>query len=131
MYRAGWGHKEAGQRRILAIDITHEGFQWALEHSCPSHPGPSMSTEDWERLKAASPVRVQWDPERDLHLRPLPYRAIQIGISREAILLYVNQWIQKITVVTDVAHAIHELVQRDQLDQAQAKLPVERPLQHR
>ena len=40
MYRAGWGYKDAGQRRILAIDITREGFQWALEHSCPSHPEP-------------------------------------------------------------------------------------------
>jgi len=127
MYRAGWGYKDAGQRRILAIDITREGFQWALEHSCPSHPAPSMSKEDWDKLKATSPVRIQWDPERDLHLRPLPHRAIQIGISQEAVRLYINQWIQKITDLTDVAHAIHELVKRDQLDQAQAQLPVERP----
>jgi hypothetical protein len=129
MYRAGWGYKDAGQRRILAIDITREGLQWALEHSCSSHPEHSMSKDDWGRLKAASPVRIQWDPERDLHLRPLPYRAIQIGISQEAIPLYVNQWIQNITDITDDAHAIHELVKRDQLDQAQTKLPVEHPLQ--
>lgn len=128
MYRAGWGYKDAGQRRILAIDITREGFQWAFEHSCPSHPEPSMSKEDWGRLKAASPVRIQWDPERDLHLQALPYRTIQIGISREAIPLYINQWIQKITDITDLAHTIHDLIARDRLDQAQATLPVERPL---
>lgn len=73
MYRAGWGYKDAGQRRILAIDVSREGFQWALAHSCPSHPGPSMSKEEWAKLKAASPVRIQWDPERDLFLQPLPY----------------------------------------------------------
>ena len=37
MYRAGWGLKDEGQKRILAIDITREGFEWALAHSCPSH----------------------------------------------------------------------------------------------
>ena len=30
MYRAGWGFKDAGQKRILAIDIGREGFEWAL-----------------------------------------------------------------------------------------------------
>ncbi|WFU18289.1 DUF4291 domain-containing protein [Bradyrhizobium sp. CB3481] len=126
MYRAGWGYKDAGQRRILAIDISCEGFQWALTHSCPSHPDPSMTKEEWDKLKAASPVRIQWDPERDLHLQPLAHRAIQIGISGEAVSLYVNQWIRKITDVTDVAHAICDLVKRNELDQALASLPVER-----
>src|SRR5450830_1440408 len=28
MYRAGWGLKDAGQSRILAIDISREGFEW-------------------------------------------------------------------------------------------------------
>ena len=27
MYRAGWGFKDDGQNRILAIDITLEGFE--------------------------------------------------------------------------------------------------------
>lgn len=35
MYRCGWGYKDDGQRRILAIDISREGFEWALKHSCP------------------------------------------------------------------------------------------------
>lgn len=38
MYRAGWGHKDPGQARILAIDITREGFEWATADSCKSHP---------------------------------------------------------------------------------------------
>jgi hypothetical protein len=127
MYRAGWGFKDERQRRILAIDMSREGFEWALANSCPSHPEPSVSREDWTRLKAAAPVRVQWDPERDLHLRPLRHRAIQIGIGGEAVALFVNQWIRKITDVTELAHAVHSLVQNDKLDQAEAQLPAERP----
>lgn len=127
MYRAGWGEKDEGQRRILAIDISREGFEWALAHSCPSHPAPSMSQEAWTTLKAASPVRIQWDPERDLHLQPLPYRTIQIGISGMAVSLYVTQWIQAITDVTDLAHAIHDLIKQDKVDEGRGRLPVERP----
>lgn len=78
MYRAGWGLKDSGQKRILAIDIAREGFEWALEHSCLSHSDADISEREWQELKRRSPVRVQWDPERDLQSHPLPYRAIQI-----------------------------------------------------
>lgn len=85
MYRAGWGLKDEGQKRILAIDISREGFEWALRHACLSHPPAGMGKDDWQRLKAQSPVRIQWDPERDLQLKALPYRSIQIGLSGEAV----------------------------------------------
>lgn len=90
MYRAGWGYKDAGQTRILAIDISREGFEWALANGCLSHADESMSKEEWLKLKDQSPVRIQWDPERDLYLRPQEHRAIQIGLSKEAVQLYVN-----------------------------------------
>jgi len=126
MHRAGWGYKDAGQRRILAIDITREGFDWALAHSCPSRPDPQMSKEEWARLKAVSPVRIQWDPERDLNLQPLPYRTIQIGIGGEAVLLYVGKWILAIADITDLAHTIHSLVESGQAGRARTMLPQER-----
>lgn len=125
MYRAGWGFKDEGQRRILAIDITREGFEWALAHSCPSHPEPGMSHEGWEQLKSRSPVRIQWDPERDLQLQPLPHRAIQIGLSKEAVRLYVGEWIQRITDVTPLAHSIQSLVEADQLAKGSNLVPRE------
>nr|BFE97783.1 hypothetical protein GCM10020185_83190 [Pseudomonas brassicacearum subsp. brassicacearum] len=56
MYRAGWGFKDEGQKkRILAIDITREGFEWALAHSCSSHSEPNMSHEEWKQLKKPLP----------------------------------------------------------------------------
>ncbi|MDH5328173.1 MAG: DUF4291 domain-containing protein [Gammaproteobacteria bacterium] len=130
MYRAGWGKKDAGQKRILAIDITREGFEWALTHSCLSHFDPDIyaTKEEWQKIKEQSPVRIQWDPERDLLLQPLPHRAIQIGLSKEAVRLYVNQWIRRITEVTPLAHDIRSLVQEGRLDEAKARLPSERPL---
>jgi len=127
MYRAGWGLKDAGQKRILAIDITRNGFEWALAHGCLSHADDGMTREEWETKKNASPVRIQWDPERDLFSRPLEHRAIQIGLSKEGISLYVNQWICNITDVTDMASTVHELVNLSKLDKAQTMLPKELP----
>jgi hypothetical protein len=127
MYRAGWGFKDAGQKRILAIDITREGFEWALAHGCLSHAEESISKEEWQAKKNASPVRIQWDPERDLLLRPLGYRSIQIGLSKEAVRLYVNEWIQRITDVTPLAHTVHALVDIQNFEAAQKILPIEIP----
>ncbi len=126
MYRSGWGKKDSGQKRILAIDISREGFEWALEHSLLSHEANNYADkEEWLRIKKATPVRIQWDPERDIYLQPLPHRAIQIGLSNEAVPLYVNEWIQKITEVTELAAEIYSLVQTDQLEAAKKLLPNE------
>jgi hypothetical protein len=129
MYRAGWGRKDEGQARILAIDISHEGFAWALANSCSSHPEPGMSAEDYAALKERCPVRVQWDPERDLHHNPLPHRAIQIGLTGEAVQRYVREWIKAIEDVTPLAHAIEARVVESDLDGAKTMLPEERPYQ--
>ena len=127
MYRCGWGLKDDGQKRTLAIDITHEGFAWALENSCPSHPGPDMTTEEYRALKETKPVRVQWDPDRDLHHTPQPYRAIQIGLTGPAVERYVHEWIIAITDITEQVTAIHARVLAGELEAAQAMLPTEAP----
>jgi len=127
MYRSGWAKKDPGQQRILAIDIAHEGFEWALAHSCVSHREPSVNEEAYKDALATNPVRVQWDPERDLHHSPLPYRTIQIGLSGEAVRRYANEWITRITDVTSTAHRVHGHVLAGNLDEAQLGLPEEWP----
>ncbi|MDQ0470428.1 DUF4291 domain-containing protein [Labrys wisconsinensis] len=127
MYRAGWGFKDKNQHRILAIDISREGFAWALANSCPSRPPASMTHDEWERMKERSPVRIQWDPERDLHLQALDHRAIQIGLGGESVGRYVDGWIRAITDVTPLAHAVHAHVSAGRLEEARALLPQERP----
>ena len=126
MYRAGWSLKDAGQKRILAIDITREGFEWALAHACLSHADEGVSERDFQRLKDTSPVRIQWDPERNVHLHAQRHRAIQIGLSKEAVGLYVNQWITRIEEVTPLALNIHALVAAGAIEEATALLPQER-----
>ncbi|CAA6811357.1 MAG: Unknown protein [uncultured Sulfurovum sp.] len=127
MYRAGWGKKDDNQKRILALDISIEGFDWALEHSLMSNHFSQYTKEEWIKLKETTPVRIQWDPERDLFFKPLTYRSIQIGLSNEAVPLYVNEWIKNITEVTNLASQIHSLIQKNKIKEAKLLLPKEIP----
>ena len=128
MYRSGWAQKDEGQNRILAIDISRVGFEWALAHGLGSkRPPEAKSREDWEAMKKTMPVRIQWDPERNLNLEPLSHRAIQIGLTREAVKLYCNEWITRITDVTELSKEIHELVLSGDTDSATSLLPGESP----
>src|SRR5262249_33063978 len=124
MYRCGWAAK-AGQGRVLAIDITREGFEWALTRSCPSHPGHGADRAEWAARLRRVPVRIQWDPERDPHHNALPYRSIQIGLSGEAVDRYLDEWTVAITDITALVRAAHAVV-KDGGDPAPL-LPVERP----
>jgi hypothetical protein len=127
MYRCGWGTKE-GQETVLAVEITREGFDWALRNACLSHyvRGLHPDRVAWQRDLKRSPARVQWDPERDLHLRPLPHRSLQLGLSGEASSRYANEWIVSISDVTPLAHEIRALVRDRDLDSAARLLPQER-----
>jgi hypothetical protein len=128
MYRSGWATKP-GQEQILAVQITREGFEWALGHSVLSsyEPGTYASQQEWAERKRTSPVRIQWDPERSLSLEPLPWRSIQIGLSGEAVSQYVNNWITGLADITRTAHEIRDLVAAGEHENAQAGLPAEQP----
>lgn len=121
MYRCGWGAKE-GQERVLAVRITRAGFEDALARACLSHPEPGVDADEstWRRRKVASPVRVQWDPERDLALDPLPWRSVQVGLGGPTVRQYVDEWIVAITDVTALAHEVHRTADA-------SLLPDERP----
>jgi hypothetical protein len=127
-YRSGWATKP-DQERVLAVDVTGDGFTWALEHASLSHfeAGTYPDHASWEARKSASPVRIQWDPERGLHHEPLDHRAIQIGLSGEAVDRYVDDWIVGLTDVTDLLHRVHAHVGAGRLDEARALLPDEPP----
>lgn len=126
MYRSGWGMKDS-QETVLAVEITRDGFDWALRHACLSHyvRGPHPDRDTWQRDLKNAPTRVQWDPERDLHLRPLPYRSLQLGLSGEASSRYADEWIVSISDATPLAHEIHALVRDGELDSAARLLPQE------
>jgi len=129
MYRSGWASKP-DQERVLGIRISRGGFEWALEHSALSHYVPELyaNYEAWEAQKASSPVRIQWDPERTIHGDPLPYRAIQVGLSGEAVRRYVTEWITEVRDLTEVVMDLREHLRAGQLDDVFQCLPQELPL---
>ncbi|MFJ3774179.1 DUF4291 domain-containing protein [Streptomyces sp. NPDC090075] len=128
MYRCGWGAKE-GQETVLAVEISRDGFEWALRNACLSSyaRGVHPDRATWQREVKRAPARVQWDPERDLRLRPLPYRSLQLGLSGEAVRRYADEWTVAIRDVTPLAHEMHALVRSGDLDSAARLLPQERP----
>lgn len=127
MYRLGWATKE-NQEHILAIKIKREGFEWALQNSCLSHfdKDTHLTQDNWKKLLHSSPVRVQWDPEKDIFLQPLPYRSIQIGLSGVAVEKYINEWIVSIEDITEYCKSIHQNILTNELKKAKSILPIEK-----
>ncbi|WP_405759187.1 DUF4291 domain-containing protein [Streptomyces sp. NBC_01420] len=127
MYRCGWGTKE-GQETVLAVEITREGFDWALAHAELSHyeQGVHPDRATWQRDLGRAPARVQWDPERDLHLNRLAHRSLQLGLAGEASRRYADEWTVAIRDVTPLAREIHALVRAGETKAASALLPDER-----
>lgn len=127
MYRSQWATKE-NQEYILSIKIKRDGFNWALQNSCLSkfdgsiYPSYSM----WKDSLKKSPVRIQWDPERDVFLQPLPERSLQMGLSGIALKRYISEWIVEIDDITDYCRKIHLLLKNKELHLVEPLLPNEK-----
>lgn len=126
MYRSGWATKE-NQEHILAVKIKRSGFEWALTNACLSHFEANVHTsqEDWKAKLSVAPVRVQWDPEKDIFLQPLPYRSIQIGLSGIAVEKYCEDWMVQIDDITEYSKHIHQLLMLNKVEEAKNLLPGE------
>lgn len=125
MYRCGWAEKE-GQERVLAIDIKREAFDELVDHAVLSKYDQNIysSYEEWQHQIHHSDVRCQWDPERDIYGNPMEYRSIQIGIRGEALRKYVDEWIVKISDITDSVKKMKAM--RDRREDFTALLPKEK-----
>jgi hypothetical protein len=115
LYRSGYATKH-NQERILKIKLSHDGFLAILSQGIHTsfEPGLFKSEIDWQLALRRGEVRYQWDPDRDLQLRRLEHRALQVGIRGSVVRDYVNCWILGIEDVTDLAHAIKEAVESKQ-----------------
>jgi len=128
MFRSQWASPD-NQERVLAVEMTRQGFEWALAHSCLAQYDHKFfpDREQWTAMLSSSPVRVQWEQERSLELKPLPHRALQVGLGVDAIDKYVQEWTVGITDITHEARRIGETVRRGDQFRAEQMLPDERP----
>jgi hypothetical protein len=128
MYRCGWATKKL-QEHVLALEITREGFEAALAGACLSHYDQRVypDRDTWGRRLHGTQVRIQWDPERDLSLRPLEHRSLQLGLTGWATRAYADEWLVAVRDVTEQAHRTHDLVRSGDRAAATALLPEERP----
>lgn len=126
MYRSGWATKE-GQEHVLAIKITRKGWEWVLKNSCLSHFVKEVhgTNENWKSTLQNSPVRIQWDPEKDIFLNNLDYRSIQVGLAGIAVEKYVNEWIVGIEDVSEKCQKIHSIILAKKTEEAISLLPPE------
>ena len=127
MYRAGWAEKE-GQERVLAINITKEGFLTILKNSVLSHYDRKVyeKAEEWEQDKRNFSGRCQWDPERNIFGSPLEFRAIQLGLKDEMVESYIKKWIVNIEDITPMIRKLKKM--RDEGEDIREYLPVEKEL---
>ncbi|KAI4263307.1 MAG: hypothetical protein L6R42_001538 [Xanthoria sp. 1 TBL-2021] len=105
---SGYSFKDPGQERILAIKMTHSNFRQLLLQASVTGHGNVLTAED-----KARPVRVQWDPERSVRLEMLPYRSIQIGISGEVSVKWVEEWVESIEDVTEMARGLKKVLDEE------------------
>ncbi|MDE5854167.1 MAG: DUF4291 domain-containing protein [Ruminococcus sp.] len=125
MYRSGWAEKE-NQERILAIDITRDGFEEILKNAILStyNKNMSISYDEWKMKITSSEVRCQFDPDRDIYGNPQQVRAIQLGLRGKMINSYIDKWIVRITDITDEVKYLKKL--KDEKNLTVDKLPIEK-----
>jgi|Transcript_45996 hypothetical protein len=128
LYRAGYGHKDKNQSRILKIKLAHAAVAEILSRCRIGHGN------------GGGVGRVQWDPSRTLFQaaghEPArdEGRAIQIGMKGELSCFYVSQ-VLSIVDVTSLAHDVqhaHSLNRDDCRSTVEdwlacGRLPNERP----
>jgi hypothetical protein len=127
MERSNWGLKP-GQEMILAVRITRQGWEEALAQAVLTAYDTRVYRDhaDWQAQFEHAQVHVQWDPERTLRGKHLSARSIQVGLGRQIIAKYVNDWTLEIRDYTPLVRKIYGLLQAGQEIKARSFLPKER-----
>jgi uncharacterized protein DUF4291 len=86
MYRSGRGSKP-GQEVTLGLRIRRSFFDCVLREAVAStfSQETHASEMEWRKAIESSDVRLQWDPDHDPFGKPLPRRALQLGLRGDAL----------------------------------------------
>jgi hypothetical protein len=97
MYRAGWGTKQ-GQEIVLAIRLKKSFFNKVLANAIAAQFKESNYSDqaEWKNALTNSPIRFQWDPDRDPVGNALTRRAIQLGLKGDIVKEYAKEAILNI-----------------------------------
>lgn len=115
MYRSGWAEKDSNQNRILAIEMTFEGFEELLNEGILTSYDKSFGNEQiWREKLNNSNVRIQWDPDHDFKGEKLKRRAVQIGIKNDALQKFNNEYIKSIQDITSFVKAQKKNIDNNQ-----------------
>ncbi len=127
MERSNWGQK-SGQEYILAIRLKRSGWQEALSLGVLTHPEKTIyrNAEVWRAEFEKALVHIQWDPERSIRGANLPYDSLQVGLTRQIIHRYVEEWILAIQDFTPTVRKIHKFLKAGEVEKAKKFLPKER-----
>ena len=118
MYRSGWGTKP-NQEVVLSIRIDRTAFDTILNSAVLSSYDPQLyaTPEEWRADVARSDVRLQWDPDHGPTGGKRARRVIQLGLRREMIRRYAQDWILEITDISDFVSEQRTHVLARDLDQ--------------
>ncbi|MEZ6044293.1 MAG: DUF4291 family protein [Planctomycetaceae bacterium] len=120
-----------GQERTLAIRIKRTGWEKALSLGVLTHPEPGIyeSPEKWKTDFETAMVHVQWDTEKSLRGNPLNQFSIQVGLSRQIIQEFVDEWILEIRDLSPIVEKIYRSLKTGRAKQAQRLIPPEKEYQ--
>ena len=121
MYRSGYAEKDSRQTNILGLKLKTSSFMEILSFAIIAEHA-SAQDEDSEK---EGRVRIQWDPERTPSLQRLSYRSIQIGIPRELMTKFVDEWIVEIEDMTERARKMKRAVDEGEEDEILRLMPDE------
>lgn len=127
MHRSNWGQKK-DQERTLAVRIKRSGWDKALSLAVLTSFDSKLfrSPDAWRKEFESAAVHLQWDTERSLRGAPLSQFSIQIGLSRQIISEYVQEWIVSIEDFSPKVAKLSKLLQSGHGDKAKRLLPSEK-----
>ncbi len=124
MHRSNWGTKK-GQTRTLRVRIKRSGWDRALRIGVLTSPdGPVFSDRQrWEMAFDNALVHVQWDTERSIRGAALDHYSIQVGLSRDIIREFVDDWVVGIEDFSPTVAKLRPLIRGGELEKARRLLP--------
>ena len=112
----------------MAVRIKRSGWDEALSLGVLTHPEKTLykNAEEWRSDFESALVHIQWDPERSIRGANLPYDSIQVGLTRNIIHRFVEEWIIAIQDYTPTVRKIHNFLKAGDVEKAKKFLPKER-----